>query len=409
MEKIILYGAGIIGKNLAIELTLHGIPIECFCDKDQEKLGKDYCGYPVKSIEEVRQYDGEYSIFVAVSKKFRDNVKKELIDKEIFLVENFYDEEKDSLQIMQLFRSISLDTDIMNKISSEIEENFRCINEEDEKKLKEGVLKYICNDIGGYSEKAFFNHMYARLEDDRKRIIPWLENIHKLKGSSILEIGCGTGASTITLCEQNADVTAIDVDDNALEVANIRMHAYGLTADIRHLNATDILKEFPCKNFDFIIFYASLEHMTFDERIESLRAAFQMLKPDGNVVLVEIPNRLWYIDSHTSLEPFYNWLPDNVAMEYSRYTSREIFNNGFDSSNEKDVLNFSRWGRGVSYHEIEIALGGKNSFRVVSSLGTFLKVPESAFKKFLRMAGPSRIHEGFYDPYLYIAMRRCSC
>ena len=406
MENIILYGAGMIGKNLAIELTLHGIHIECFCDKNQEKCGKDYCGYPVRSIEEVRKYKRRYVIFVAVSKNIRDSVKKELIDNKVFPEANFYDEEKDSLKIMSLFRAVSQSLDASNIIPPEIINNFRSIDEKGEKKLKEGILNYFYNDLEGYTERGLSNHMYIRLEDDRKRIIPWLDSIHKLEGSSILEIGCGTGASTVALCEQKAQVTAIDVDNNALDAAKIRMHVYGLIADIKHLNATDIMKEFPGQYFDFIIFYASLEHMTFEERIQSLRAAFQMLKPGGNVVLVEIPNRLWYIDSHTSFEPFYNWLPDKVAMEYSRYTSREVFNHGFDAANEKDILNFSRWGMGVSYHEIEIALGGKNSFKVVSSLGSFLKLPESAYKRFLRMAGPQGIHEGFYEPYLYIAMHQ---
>lgn len=407
MKRIILYGAGITGRNLAIELTLRGIIIECFCDKNKEKCGTDYCGYPVKSIEEVQKYSWkEYAILVAVSKNIRDNVKKELIDNKVFSVENFYDEEEDLLRIMGFFKSVSPGSDILNMIDPKIKANFRYIDEKSEKILKEGVLNYICNDAGEYSEKAFFDHMYARLEDDRKRVVPWLDNIYKLKDSSILEIGCGTGASTVTLCEQKAQVTAIDVDDRALELANIRLRAYGLTAEIKHMNATDILKEFSCKYFDFIIFYASLEHMTFEERIQSLRAAFQMLKPGGNVIFVEIPNRLWYFDSHTSLEPFFDWLPDKVAMEYSRYTVREVFNHGFDVANEKDVLNFSRWGRGVSYHEIEIALGGKNSFEVVSSLSSFLKLPENAYKRFLRMAGPKGIHEGFYEPYLYVAMHQ---
>ena len=42
-------------------------------------------------------------------------------------------------------------------------------------------------------------HLYGRLESDRKVIIPWLDNATTLKNKHILEIGCGTGSSTIAL------------------------------------------------------------------------------------------------------------------------------------------------------------------------------------------------------------------
>jgi len=370
-----------------------------------KKCGKEYCGYPVKSIEEVREYrQGEYFILITLSNKIASGVKKDLLDKKIFSAIDFYDEAEDPLHIMRFFMTVSPNAVIFDTVSKELKNNFRCIDGKDETKIKEGVLRYLYKEIGGYSTRAFQEHMFDRLEDDRRRVIPWLDNMHKLNGASVLEIGCGTGASTVTLCEQKAEVTAIDVDESAIEAANIRMDAYNLKADIRCLNAVDMLDAFCGKCFDFVIFYASLEHMTFDERINALRAAFEMLKPGGNVVLVEIPNRLWYIDEHTSKEPFYNWLPDLLAMEYSRYTQRKVFNNGFDAVSEVDVLNFARWGRGVSYHEIEIALGGKDRFRVRSSLGEFLKLPESTFKRLLKMIGPSGMHEGFYDPWLYIAL-----
>src|SRR5215510_3610517 len=62
------------------------------------------------------------------------------------------------------------------------------------------------------------NHLCVRLDTDRHAIIPWLDEARSLRDSSVLEIGCGTGCSTIALAEQGAMVTAIDVDEHSLKV-----------------------------------------------------------------------------------------------------------------------------------------------------------------------------------------------
>lgn len=255
-----------------------------------------------------------------------------------------------------------------------------------------------------YQKADFADHLFRRLENGRRSVIPWLNSIPTLENASVLEIGCGTGTSA--LCEQKAKVTAIDVSDNAIDAARDRLSLYGLDAEVLHINAADILDGLPGRTFDFIIFFASLEHMTFDERIQSIRAAFKMLNPGGHLVLAEIPNRLWYIDGHTSWEPFFHWLPDRLAMEYARFTRREDFNKGFDAENPEDALRFARWGRGVSYHEFEIALGGRGRFLVESSIDSFYHIPDSGFKSMLRLFGHEYVHEGFYDPNLSISMRK---
>ena len=60
-------------------------------------------------------------------------------------------------------------------------------------------------------ERDIHAHLLGRLTINRERVVPWLDSLQSLKGSRILEIGCGTGASTVALLEQGARVTAIDV------------------------------------------------------------------------------------------------------------------------------------------------------------------------------------------------------
>ena len=105
------------------------------------------------------------------------------------------------------------------------------------------------------------SHLHGRLETDRRRIVPWLDNARSLEGSRILEIGCGTSASIVAIAEQGAVVTGIDVDEGALSVARDRCDVYGIAVEFKLLNATDIFNEFADTNFDFVIFFASLEHI----------------------------------------------------------------------------------------------------------------------------------------------------
>src|SRR5207247_8303248 len=62
-------------------------------------------------------------------------------------------------------------------------------------------------------DEGFQDHLTRRLEASRSQIIPWLDDVRPLAGASVLEIGCGTGSSTLALAEQLAVVTAVEFDE----------------------------------------------------------------------------------------------------------------------------------------------------------------------------------------------------
>ena len=202
----------------------------------------------------------------------------------------------------------------------------------------------------------------------RNNIIPWLSESMKLENANILEIGCGTGSSTVALAEQGANVTAIDIDSTHLEIAKYRIQLHGLTANIYKENAKNLSKRFKANDFNIIIFFASLEHMTFNERIISLQSAWSLIDRGGLMLIIETPNRLHHFDSHSSLLPFYHWLPDNVAVEYAQYSPRNAFKEKIKSKHtEEQYMNLIRFGRGISYHDLELAFN-LESDNIVSSL-----------------------------------------
>ncbi len=265
-----------------------------------------------------------------------------------------------------------------------------------------------------YSE-AFYQHdlnahLHLRLASDRRLVIPWLSAARPLKGLRVLEIGCGTGASTVALAEQGAHVIALDIDVPALEVARERCRAHGVTAEIREANAEHLLEYGPV---DAVLYFAALEHMTQAERQRSLADAWSILPSGGLFAIIETPNRLWFFDHHTSRLPFYNWLPDDLAFTYSRFSSKEIFKDSYRTASDEMMSHFLRRGRGASYHEIDVAIAPTQSLTTVSSLSSHFgwrrKIRMSGlarrYKALLRKVRPD-LHEGWFDPDLDILIRK---
>ena len=257
-----------------------------------------------------------------------------------------------------------------------------------------------------WGQQDLEHHLFSRLRRDREEVVPWLDDGRSIRGSKVLEVGCGTGCSTVALAEQGAEVSAIDIDESSMAVARRRCEVYELNVDFRLANAADIKGLFGGIHFDFIIFYAALEHMTHRERVLALRGAWDLLPKGGLLCVVETPNRLWHTDQHTALLPFFHWLPNDLAFEYSRFSSRPNYSDLYnDYGDERQRLHFLRRGRGASFHELAVAIAPVEQLKVHSSLmihlaGRHAQPPISArdarYRELLMEVFPT-IHSGFFE------------
>ncbi|MDW7711869.1 MAG: class I SAM-dependent methyltransferase [Deferrisomatales bacterium] len=273
---------------------------------------------------------------------------------------------------------------------------------------------YLSSDQGRADLEA---HLHRRVDKFRNTVIPWLDDARSLKGAKILEIGCGTGSSTVALAEQGAVVTAVDIVESSLNVARDRCNVYDVSADFICANATEVHKICKSNDFDFIIFFAALEHMIHHERMIAMKNTWDMLSPGNLWCVMRTPNRLWYYDGHTSRLPFYLWLPDDLAFSYSRFSPRKPFGDLYREMNEESKLDFLRRGRGVSFHEFELTMKRAEDLDVVSSLPLFLRnqhilnlavwslTGQRRFESDLIRVGP-KIHRGFYQGSLDLIIRK---
>ncbi len=252
------------------------------------------------------------------------------------------------------------------------------------------------------------NHLHNRIAGDRRTVVPWLDSLRALNGARILEIGAGMGASTACLAEQGASVTAVDVHGEALRVTERRCQLMGLDDRVKivEANATTMSTLGARGDFDVIVFFACLEHMTIDERLESLTTAWAMLSPGQHLVIIETPNRLWWYDDHTSMAPFFHWLPDDLAIRYAPLTPRPHFNQAFVGPSPDALLDLARWGRGASFHEFVLALGTPLADLPLSSaMHRYLRRQRPQFLRLLHQVAPD-VPEGFLWPYLDLALQR---
>jgi S-adenosylmethionine-dependent methyltransferase len=171
------------------------------------------------------------------------------------------------------------------------------------------------------------------------------------------------------------------------------------------------LPNFSSGSFDFIIFFACLEHMTVAERVQSLRQARDLLPSGGMMAIIETPNRLWFRDDHTAMLPFFHWLPNELAFAYSRFSERNNFRELYRDYTPSSEFHFLRRGRGMSFHEIDLAIGPVSEIQIVSSLSQFGKNSRyvtqvgSDYKSILCKLFPN-IHQGFFDEYLDLIFRK---
>src|SRR3982074_1246810 len=116
-------------------------------------------------------------------------------------------------------------------------------------------------------------------------------------------------------------------------------------------------------------------------------------------------NRLWFYDEHTSRLPLFHWLPNELAFYYSKMSKRENFRELYHDYFPETKQHFLRRGRGMSFHEIDLAIAPVSTLNVISSLEEFGKYPRgtsalgSEFKAIMQRIVPD-IHTGFFDEHL---------
>lgn len=115
----------------------------------------------------------------------------------------------------------------------------------------------------------------------------WTKELERLthKGDRVLEIGAGSGETSIYLAKMERDVTALDFSKQALEL--IENVSQGMVNTIY----ADATKDLPIEpeSFDVIFQAGLLEHFNYEEQCKMLALWGKYLKEDG-IMISLVPN-----------------------------------------------------------------------------------------------------------------------
>ena len=92
-------------------------------------------------------------------------------------------------------------------------------------------------------------------------LIPGFAEFSRWRGKKVLEIGCGIGTDTMNFARAGADVTAVELSSDSLEIARKRAEVFGLD-NIRFYqsNAEELTSVVPIERYDLVYSFGVIHH-----------------------------------------------------------------------------------------------------------------------------------------------------
>ena len=107
---------------------------------------------------------------------------------------------------------------------------------------------------------------------------------HLHQEQSVLELGCGTGYFTRELAVTGAQITAIDISSELLEVAQQKCSSGNVQFEVGNAYAMT----FPDETFDSVVGSSVLHHLELEAALKEIQ---RVLKPGGSIYFTE-PNMM---------------------------------------------------------------------------------------------------------------------
>lgn len=205
-------------------------------------------------------------------------------------------------------------------------------------------------------------HAFLRHDFTIQLVLPWVWQVFDLAGSTVVEVGSGTGSASAAFARYARAVHGYDILPSDLAIARRRCEIMGIeNVEYYALDAEEmvphLVDRWSNEKVDVLLLFAVLEHQTVAERLELLSSVRKIVRQGGIVVVCETPNRLSPFDYHSAILPYFSALPLELRQLWGQRSPREDFARMFEE--ERDLnrlqLRLTRFGDGVSYHEFELA------------------------------------------------------
>jgi ubiquinone/menaquinone biosynthesis C-methylase UbiE len=131
------------------------------------------------------------------------------------------------------------------------------------------------------ASQPYFDEIEAQRYQTHYHLPELYDSLHG-DGSKLLEIGCGIGVDSIQLARRGFEVTAVDLTENALQIAEVHAETRGVAIDFRLGNAEGL--EFPDETFDVVYSFGVLHHTPDIKR--SVAEVHRVLRQGGTAYIM---------------------------------------------------------------------------------------------------------------------------
>jgi SAM-dependent methyltransferase len=140
---------------------------------------------------------------------------------------------------------------------------------------------------------------------------------------SVLEVGCSFGHITEYLAERPEvrEITTFDTDPAFADMVRVKVEEMGLSR-VREVqlfsNEETRRLPYPDGRFDVVLVLGIVEHLPVRGRREIVDEYYRVLAPGGHIAILDTPNRLFPLETHSIGLPLVQWLPAPLAFAYAK-------------------------------------------------------------------------------------------
>ncbi|MGZ8257989.1 MAG: bifunctional 2-polyprenyl-6-hydroxyphenol methylase/3-demethylubiquinol 3-O-methyltransferase UbiG [Methylotenera sp.] len=160
------------------------------------------------------------------------------------------------------------------------------------------------------------NSEFKPLHEINPLRLSWIDGLVGLKDKRVLDVGCGGGILSESMCFKGADVMAIDLGEKALNVAKLHQLESGAKVAYQYISVEQLAAEQPA-SFDVVTCMEMLEHVPDPSAV--VAACAKLVKPGGSVFFSTINrNPKAYLFAVVGAEYVLNLLPKGTH-DYAKF------------------------------------------------------------------------------------------
>src|SRR5881296_873265 len=184
------------------------------------------------------------------------------------------------------------------------------------------VVRMLIERKGAHRAPPYFGYKVARGEHFLGPLFRYLEG-RGTRPLDVLEIGCSFGHITEYLqqCAAVRRINTFDTDRAFVDMVRVKVDELGLdkVADVRHLDG-----EATCRlpwadgAYDLVLAIGVVEHLPMRLRRAQVDEYYRVLAPGGHIAILDTPNRLFPLETHSIGLPLVQWMSPPLAFRYAR-------------------------------------------------------------------------------------------